>query len=310
MSDFDADILTVSFHNGAHIRSNARLMRVLNPDFSYRYLVVHNGGELEQLDDKWVTIEGAPRSPDESKGDGSYHHAAGLHKGLLEVKSRFLIVQDPDFFVVQPNWMKNLFAHMIENELSFFGSLWSPVKPRKYRYFPSVHFMVIDLQRVDIQTLDFEPDIKAGHFQKVFVEKLPLPMTWRRVLLLGHSRDTGFKIYRKYGADTKHRCEFLTSLVREDDFLKLASINPYPDWLLQYVPERWTVYPNKKCYRFDGFLDPALTANKGGWEEFSWEEKLFAVHLRNVGRKEYAQQSEDMTNLLKTFEQTVGPAWQ
>lgn len=306
MKQPQADILTVSYHNERHIRINASLIQRLNPGTDYRYIVVKNGGELSESEKlpQVVLQSGASRTTSE-KGDGSYHHAAGLYVGLKQVRSRFLIIQDPDFFVVKQGWISWLVDYMEKKNLSFFGSLWSPVKPRKYRRFPSIHFMAVDLQKVAIESLKFEPDIWKGHLIKSTVEKLPIPRSFRRALLVGHSRDTGYKIFKKFSRSKRHRTEQLTSVVNQKDFKKLDQINPYPKWFIPYVPERWNVFPHKDTYQFSSCLGPECSG-KNGWEEFTWEKELFAIHLRNVGRQENESRENDIPKLQGVLDKKLG----
>ena len=73
------------------------------------------------------------------------------------VTTRFLLILDPDFFIVRRDWIADCLAHMQAHELSFFGAAHHPRRPTKFRYFPSVMCTFVDLSRVDRHDLDFNP---------------------------------------------------------------------------------------------------------------------------------------------------------
>lgn len=305
---FDLDIVTVSYESDAHILRNVSLMKSLNPGFSYRYIVVKNDpgpSALENCKDIVLVPGTPPRSSD--PGEGSYHHAEGIHEGMKHVTSRYVLVLDPDFFVVVPNWMSKVTAHARENDLSFLGALWSPVKIRKYRYFPCVHFMLIDALRVPVKELDFSPDFHGSNWRSQLVESLPLPYSWRRVLLIGNARDTGWKIKRTYYRRPGFQTEYMTSVVKYREFRDLRKMNPYPKWVVRRIPDKWSLMPKKPCCRFEGYLTQDGRLEERAWEEFWWQDQLFAIHLRNVGRREkLSELGDDQPHLDYLFEEKLG----
>ena len=95
------------------------------------------------------------------KALASYHHAFGLELGVREAKTRFVVIIDPDFFVIQPDWINRIVGHMTEKKLAVFGASWNPAWYQKLRDFPCSHLMIIDRERVtDIEDV-FIPDLIA-----------------------------------------------------------------------------------------------------------------------------------------------------
>lgn len=79
--------------------------------------------------------------------------------GLKHVDTPYLLVLDPDLFVTCPHWIVECLDHRERRRLRFFGVPWHARWYRKWRGFPCVHFLLIDLRQVDIGELDFTPDI-------------------------------------------------------------------------------------------------------------------------------------------------------
>src|SRR3989338_9592648 len=105
-------ILSVSFHSAQYLRRNRELTELLNASrdrASWEWIVVDNTKQNnpERLSDGegFEILEGVAMPNLTGHGKGSYHHAMALHKGLLRVKGRFLLVLDPDFYITKKNWM-------------------------------------------------------------------------------------------------------------------------------------------------------------------------------------------------------------
>lgn len=277
-------LLSVKYGDAALLRRNASLTRRLNPDTEYDWIVVNNDFDpvLEAKPGAFTVIPGAER---ELRGDrGSYHHAAGIMLGLRAVQSRYVLIVDHDFFVVRPNWMRDLLEHMSARGLAFFGSIWHPRWSYQPRDFPSVHFLWIDLEQVSVNALDFTPDLGGDPLDNIISHpRTPLPAALRTLLQTGRFRDTGWRVrarYRRSGLPwetlTTHwnraaALEAAPWLHRAFQAVLPAMFNPYP--------------PVSSAFVADSFLRERFPrAYALGWEEFWWRGEPFALHLRGVGR--------------------------
>lgn len=99
---------------------------------------------------------------------GSYQHAAAINSMLKEVTTRYVLVMDPDFFIVRPNWIAETLAHMQRNKLAWFGAPFFADEYMRYRYFPSIICSLIDLEQVDQNAIDFSPDLRGYRLWKHF----------------------------------------------------------------------------------------------------------------------------------------------
>lgn len=298
----DLTICTVSYESGPYIGPNLALTERLNPDMNpHHWLICENSpasspyrfssSERENV----ILVEGL-QAEDYGKATGSYHHAAGLARLLPLVKTRFLLVLDPDFFIIYPHWISAVLSYMEQNGLSFFGAPWHASYITKYRYFPCVHCVFIDLSKVDITTLDFRPA-----FDEAMPEPTEIPFLLKPFLTLltknqperqrflidkrqtvGSSPDTGYRIYRQYAKDQKHRHACLTPAFNPAQDSKYLR-NKTNRFLERLCPETLSYAPKRKdSYTPRHFRDVGgLDAGQWGWDEFFWQEHPFGFHIRN-----------------------------
>lgn len=195
----------------ALVLRNIEYIHRKNPDASYHIHVLDNGRfhgfpELELKLPNVTVHTGEPsdyRKPDACRG--SYQHATALNRFLREqeIDTRYLMILDPDFYVVRDNWITDALQHMAEAGLWFMGVPWHPKWYSKHRYFPCVHCMFVDLSVIKPNELDFTPDlivrgqkadrrngvakefekksITAGNGEVVFVPRNWMPVLWEIV---------------------------------------------------------------------------------------------------------------------------------
>lgn len=276
----------------AYIQRQIELIDYLNPNVPWRMIVVDNAcaeGTALKLDDRRCqVINGVPldlNKPENCRG--SYHHAAGLNKALAEVRTRFLLVLDPDLFVIYRNWINESIQHMIRNRLSFFGAPWHPRWYSKYRYFPCVHFLMIDLEKVDIGAIDFMPALVEKPpfvyridrlIKQAQIEKQPRTMKLkpiinavgiRKALLwsvaywiyhglpllfsryrIHSSRDTGWRLWNDFGRTRRHSADMVLPVVDvQTQLIKPAHLQTrWGICLERLLPRRWSFLPAVGTY--------------------------------------------------------------
>lgn len=317
-------ICSVSYNSWDLLKLNYELVSRLNEENSnWTWVIVNNGVKPTPnchpflRNPKCFITDGDQlnaRLPLEYRG--SFHHGVGLNKSLSHVRTRFGLFLDPDFFIVfGQNWINSIVDHMLQNDLSFFGPPWHPKWYVKYRYFPCPHCVFIDLKKIPIESLDFTPDYEINHFSKVkklkrskrdsvkepmtsassnekgfrpiknfnrFMKKLSIS---KRKRSIGWSRDTGFKIYWKYGHNPKVKYDgpipvykLYSNAIREGF---IAS--PLNRLFELFLPDRLTYIPKRShLYSRKSFRDLGYPNIDGlGWEEFLWKGKPFGFHLRS-----------------------------
>jgi len=298
-------IASVLYRNGGLLKLNQRLTQALNTGTAYRWIVADN-----ELKDKTVnsefplTIEGVAKT--ETSDMGSLHHAKALQKCLERVDSRFVLTMDPDFFVVQQDWLRRVVAYVTKHDISFFGSCWHPRWYYQYRYFPTIHFMLIDLAKVPAGSINFLPLIEGDRFWHFVNNDASRVPEWiRRTLKMGRIRDTGWQIYCRYSGNPSFRAETLVPSFRPRKSRR-ASLEKKLAFLL---PERFRYVPRRAgAFTTDSFLEKAYPrARRRGWEEFYWGGEPFAFHLRSVGRRvgprsEVALAGEALKGLVPGFQ--------
>ena len=301
-------ILTVSYKSADLLRLNLALVNSLNSSDTYRWLIVENtaAGDPAKLPDTeqgFSVIQGPPHNPDIFAA-GSYHHAEGLNLGIEHVDTPYVLVLDPDFFITRKAWMENTIAHMQKQQLAFLGVPWNPGRPTKFRYFPAVHCMFIDLTRISKESLDFRPDHEnsPGYLASKSRRKHKLGKIYKQVLQpkrlrIGSSRDTGWKIYDQYYQSFGNATECMNPVYRP---------NPIHKFLDSLLPEQFSIEPGKKSYCVpEGYEKIGYRAiGEYGWEQFCWQQSVFGFHIRSspvraAGEDSVKQQSERAAGLIQ-----------
>ena len=290
-------ILTVVLENHyGYIRQQLALIEALNPDTPFKLLVVDNTGPgspgLKIDHPRCEIIPGVdsdPTLPD--AGRGSYHHAAALNMALERVETPWLLVLDPDFFVIYRNWIEEVQDHMRRRSLSLFGVPWHYSWNRKWRYFPCVHFLVVDLGRIGLRELDFTPDLLGAAessnspLHRWMREHAPI---LRNRLLLESRRDTGWNLHRRFRRTNAADMALPVVDTRTEFRAPARLMTRAGRWLEQRLPRRLSFLPAPGTYlepdQATGFRYPPIRSLAP--ERFVWRGAPFAVHLRGNMRED------------------------
>lgn len=242
----------------------------------------------------------------------SYLHAAGLNIALRESKTRYSIVLDPDFYIVQENWVDNILKKMERENLAIFGAPWNPRWYQKFQSFPCSHLMVIDHQKIPFTPNLLSPElVRPG---PKFVSQIILEMShirdprslkrrkhgfakkirenWRKLLMedwrqrktIGASRDTGYKLAERARSDSSISCAMATPVFDP----RLEGFQPevvfpwqraaFVEWL---YPASRRYMPRRGTYSRTGFLERGYPNFRVlNWEEFLLDDAPFAFHVR------------------------------
>lgn len=326
--DADLTICSVSYNSAAHLAFNRRLVAHLNPGARIRWIVVENSppdAEWQVMPDPsdpdLTLLPPAARNP-ESLRPGSYQHGKALNEAVRMATTRWVLVLDPDFYIVRPNWHATVTTHMAERGLGYFGAPWHPRWYTKFRYFPSVHCFFVDQQRQRVADLDFSAGEGGVAHPRTWVEKLQIGRTARRLTgpsrqlvdalrsgarlgigvfdnlrnraRVGIAEETGYRVHAHYRAQGGPPAECVVPAYRR--FRDYPGDPPVPgsralDWLL---PERLSYEPKRlETVSFQGFADFGFEdVGARGWEEFFWRGAPFGFHIRGQQRRRLERQGE------------------
>lgn len=323
-------ICTVSFKQKYLIEANIELVKKMNPGIFFKWVITENtpegefgGFELSGGGDDFSVVR---RIPNDFKGvaSASYHHASGLNKAIEKADTRYVLIIDPDFYIVRKNWIKDILSHMKQNDLAFFGAPYNPKRYMKYRNFPCIHCIFIDLEKVDKKDIDFMPRYDQiallenrnkilGSEKpriKIFYNFINSVKNHARIILkrktvIGFSRDTGYKLYENfYNKDgIKREC---VNTVFKFESVKPKYITSWWNRILEnFLPQNLSYLPKSfYCYTKIGFKDlgyPDVFAK--GWDEFVWRGKPFGFHMQGAQKDgTLRDRAEDMPELLKIFD--------
>lgn len=310
--EYDITICSLSHSRESRIQleRNFDLTRMLNPGARFQWLVGNNAipgsaeSRFEDPEGRFTVYEGAGEQfLDRRPGWKSYRHGAGLAKLFPHVKTRFFAVLDPDFYIVKQNWIREVIAHMEQRGFTFFGSVWHPRYYAKYRYFPTVQCTFVNCEKVSPSDIDFMPGVmkERGPGKESLSWYRRLPVILQRPIVyyplyyispferhaIGGSQDIGYTFWRRFSARRRDLSWGLLQPVfvpwRESRFPH--NILFFPNALIEFfLPDRFSFYPKRrKYYSLSGFREmgyPDVRGRRFGWEEYLWQGKPFAFHLR------------------------------
>lgn len=302
-------ICSVAFESHDFIARNYEMVSRLNETGGWQWLIVDNtppgsACRFPKSDKRFTVIDGIDPASIDHPMKISMHHALGLAKALEHVDSRYVLFLDPDFYVVRRGWIDELIRHMEANGLSFFGAPYHPQWHEQYRYFPCLHFTLIDLEKVMPSELDFRPGknltvvraLKTLSSAPIFPKMAPGPilqaayelsrLIWRLTLgrkRIGRTRDTGFQIFERYSSAPDVLHETLVPVFRpKADTGDAAHVFSAIAVLMEAIlPDSLCYLPKRRDYyselNFPAFGLPDLRSL--GWEEFLWKNAPFGFHL-------------------------------
>lgn len=314
-------ICSVSYKNSKHIKENIELVKSLNSRTKIKWLIVNNEPDKNALVDiiqsysDLVKIVNGSQNNFVGYGKGSKNHATGLDLIITKAKTRFVLILDPDFYIILPNWAERIIKYMNQDNIALFGVPWHPKWGIKYRYFPCVHCLLMDTKYIDVSSLSFMPEfenIDPLNTWRRFISKIPL-IGGRASI--GRSKDTGYKIYKKFynSSQIKHALA-IPSFSPTDLYNKYYKINNrkiIDGWILfnktldKIFPDSMSMFPKRKgfftkvCFSELGFPD----CKNYGWEEFFWNNEPFGFHIRGFQQKmiEPEVEVERIKYVLKRF---------
>lgn len=297
-------ICTVSFGHARHLALNHDLLTRLNPREWGRvdWMVAENAAEGQP--DRVVDTASflvLPGSNERSRG-ASHHHASALNGLLPHVKTRFLLVLDPDFYILRPGWLQEVETHMRHEGLAFFGVPWHPRYTENYRYFPAVHCMFIDRKFVRLEDVDFSPILDRS--LPAWAARIPLMHRLRQ------SWDTGTRVYERFSRQPSVQSECVTPVYRPGEDVPGASdeIRNLKQRAVEFfLPDALCYRPKRRgAYTGVGFLERKLISAPLPrlWEESIWKNAPFGLHVRgSFGSK--GRNADDELDLLKKFLESI-----
>jgi len=307
-------ICTVSFYNADHIRLNWELTRQLNTGAeSVHWIVAENtpggAGSAATLwgDDRFTVIAGA-----DSSHTPTYHHTIALNAALAKATTRFVLVLDPDFYIVRRGWVEAVSEYIENHSLGFLGVPWHPKYSSKYRYFPAVHCFFADTSKLSVAEMDFRPDYPDGPNDPNYPENYPslsdyyalspfaklltrLPFLRKR---RRYHTDTGGRIHKNFAHGKRLKYECFTPVFRpkEDSTIRLS----WKGRLLEAVlPDELCYLPKRtSSYRTTGFREQGLWVDAPRhWDEFYWHGEPFGFHVRRNFQKERRDPEAELREL-------------
>ena len=179
LSPMSLTVVTVNYKSNTFLYHNISLIRSHTSDV--KWVIVDNDKTRLKVPGAKI-IDGV----DNNGMRASMHHAIALNLAVQKLikpsrssKSRFVLFLDPDFFILQP--LAPIIAHMLNESLAFFGAGYPGYQDWVYSGFPAAFCMLVDTNKVKLDTLDFLPQ-----FDRKTTDVL--------------KPETGFRIYQRYNS--------------------------------------------------------------------------------------------------------------
>lgn len=301
-------ICSVAFRAKFCLDLNDQLMRRLNPGAALpEWLLFDNNTEVDEAierNDSRFTVVPAPGG----EFVLGYDHAIGISGLLQRVKTRFLLIQDPDCFIVRPDWIRDVTQHMDRHELGFFGTPINPRRHNSYRYFPYMVCMFVDLARVPLRDLCFVPDVwqtgvSLGYRMRRSLTRIPKVGFFLRGLLTERYKTNGWRIKAQYGRGDLVKFECAQPVWDVNDTVPPGS---FKRWVHDLTPDAISPVPKQL-----GYCSPRGFASMGApgvaaleWEEFVWQDRPFAFHVGSV-HGQPGRYERQLESVLQQFGATV-----
>jgi hypothetical protein len=313
------------------LRLNRAQLLAANVDTQVTWCVADNTPSDHEdrlrADEGFALFSGAARG-EEAHGAGSYQHGRALNTLLPAVRTRFVLVMDPDFYLRLPRALARVMRHMREHGLACFGVPWHPRWYTKYRDFPCVHCWFIDTERLPLASLDFVPDCADN--QPAPRDTLPSWPQWRRwsaafrvldamdrgarAVLgrapwrmalrtgIGAARDTGFRVYARHAADRALRVE-VTDAVHTTQPLPSGDtgyvMSAWNRLCETFMPDCWRFRPRRAARRMPAAASRFEACQP---EHFVWRGEYFGFHVREFPRAD-AQRAARLSSIAQALEQ-------
>lgn len=305
-------------HSVSCLEKNLELTANLNPRADYCWLIAINNSNMN-IGDRLAreSVELIQGVVDVQKSipisaAGSYQHGSSLNILTMTARTRFVLILDPDFYVVRKTWIKEFIEYALSSELQYIGAPWHPRWYSKYRYFPCTHFLFLDGSCIDFQALDFRPAFALGgqksrsnHSKKKDSGSAirRLANAFKSLFLIsrfsiGTSKDTGYRVYRRFYGDENAAGELLTPIYEPRiQFDGPAYAKTVLNSVLESIlPDSLRFFPRRRrYYRRTG----GIGLSQIGWEEFLWNGIYFGFHVRGSNRSNRGQ--DELYNIDKSL---------
>jgi hypothetical protein len=142
-----------------------RLVEENNPELEFEWFVAFRkswGHEYPESRNSHIYALDSASVPELSANHPSVDHGAMLNHVLRTLPDdlRFVLILDPDCFLLGPNALQEHIGSMSEKGVAVSGTPYGLTFPKSFfRDFPTVFAMIIDRTLVQIKDLDFMPDL-------------------------------------------------------------------------------------------------------------------------------------------------------
>ena len=317
-------ICTVSHNDEIFIQKNIEMLSKLNKQIKINWIIAINKNinkkiKFENHGSNILLIDGINEN---LIGSAALHHSISLNLTKKEVKTRFVLFLDPDFFLLKKIFINEMIDYMQSTNTPLIGSPYHPKWHTKFRYFPTCHCMFVDTNTISLDVLDFRPtkvvwDKEYSKYNQINHRKSLLNRIFDKIIISNNFIKYNF-VHRKYNGfdgDTSHRI-----YLNLRDKYKFKIFNPgfniKNDWLIPiswrlnnliefFLPEKYCFFPKrKKLIIFETKFINYLSSFS--YECFYWKNQPIGFHIRGhpkkiINKRNKEKELENINNIISIF---------
>lgn len=219
-------------------------------------------------------------------------HNTAINIAFKNVKTRFAISLDSDFYILEKDWIKKATDHMEKSDLTFLGTPWHPKDFSKFRYFPCHQCLFADFQKLKeagytADDIDFTPPGNGktlGNLPKNKFGKLSRLVNISNFSIrrrIGQEKHTAHKMFENFYKNPKIKTEIIPAVFKpeKESYPALNLIYIFNKFFEFFLPDKFCYIPKDKSY-YTTISFKEMGYNDVFGEEFVWQEKPFGTHVR------------------------------
>ena len=231
--------------------------------------------------------------------------------------SRYKLMLDPDFFLIQDNWISRCIAEIEVGNFGCVGTQWHP-SWRKQRWGLAPHFLLYDTTRITISRKDVFPTrsfraiynvdsgvqcalLKALELLLGYMQRLDQIITGGRVMRLSDTcAGLSWRLYKANIGILRLAIHFdpeSTNVPKEIQINRRRFASRLSNYLKRVVSQLFIDSPYGPHY-WTAEIDKALAKFPGYPELHYLDHEPFGVHARRYGRSELSISASDLLELV------------
>jgi hypothetical protein len=274
---------------------------------------------MDHLSSRKITVIDGTKYPYIGIAVGAgMHHADGLRLGISKVKTEWVVVLDPDFFIIDPSIVDELINFAINKELELIGTPWFPLWVGKRINCVALHFAISKTSNFDnnfewypqsviikakseIRTKDRFKFVRAIKNCKLVNFFYTLTLKRLKINKLLETASDLEKFYKN------GKTVFFGIAISRKQVTQIFAYFPAKFWIYfeSKIPRKFSYFPNESR-----LLSHSISSELEQVEHFYFGDKLIGLHLRSFGNRFKKTSSKDTSELIVDYIKNINTSMQ